>query len=257
LQAPIVDPATLEHRGELTKIKSAAAPRTMLKTMNAADIMVKDVITVGPETPVREVASLMLEKGISGVPVVDAKRRVLGIVSEGDLIRRPEIETDHSPTGWLGLFLSDEERARDFVRSHGREAREVMSKPAISVSPDTPLAEVVRRMERHRIKRLVVAENGTLAGVVTRTDLLRALVARQSAPPRESSDEELRGRIDSMLRAEDWAATAYVNVQVENGVAHLWGTVESADQREALVLAVRGVPGVKEVQPHLGRELPG
>lgn len=226
--------------------------------MNAADIMVKDVITVGPETPVREVALLMLEKGISGVPVVDGKRRVLGIISEGDLIRRPEIETDHAPTGWLSLFLSDEERARDFVRSHGREAREVMSKPAISVTPDTPLAEVVRRMERHRIKRLVVAEHGTLAGVVTRTDLLRALVARQNIMPiAESSDQELRGRIDSMLRAEDWAASAYVNIQVENGVAHLWGTVESVEQREALILAVRGVPGVKDVQPHLGRELPG
>lgn len=225
--------------------------------MKAGDIMVKDVITVGPETPVREIASLMLERRISGVPVANGERRILGIVSEGDLIRRPEIETDHAPTGWLGLFLSDEERARDFVKSHGRVAREVMTQPATCVAPETPLDEVVRLMERHRVKRLPVVVDGKLAGLVTRADLLRALVARQSAPLRESSDEELRARIDSMLRAEDWAASAYVNIQVENGVAHLWGTVESTEQREALILAVRGVPGVKDVTPHLGRELPG
>ena len=225
--------------------------------MKAGDIMVKDVISVGPEAPVRSVALLMLERRISGVPVVDADRRVLGIVSEGDLIRRPEIATDHAPTGWLSMFLSDEERARDFVKSHGRKAREVMTQPAICVAPDTPLAEIVRLMERHRIKRLPVVEKGKLAGLVTRTDLLRAVVARQAAAPVERSDEDLRQRIVLMLRGEDWASGAVVHVQVEGGVAQLWGTVESEDQREALLLAVRGVPGVKGLQPHLGRVLPG
>jgi CBS domain-containing protein len=225
--------------------------------MNAADIMVKDVVSVGPEASVREVASLMLERRISGVPVVDGERRVLGIVSEGDLIRRPEIETDRIREGWLGLFLSDEQRARDFVKSHGRRAREVMSQPAICVAPDTPLAEIVRLMERHSIKRLAIVEQGRLAGLVTRADLLRAMVARQSVSPAASSDQQLRERIASMLRDEDWATSAIVTVQVENGVAHLWGTVESASQREALVLAVRGVPGILDVQPHLGRSMAG
>jgi CBS domain-containing protein len=206
---------------------------------------------------VREVALLMLERRISGVPVVDGEQRVLGIVSEGDLIRRPEIDTDHAPKGWLGLFLSDEERARDFVKSHGRKAREVMTRPAIGVAPDTPLAEVVRLMERHRIKRLVIVEGGKLAGLVTRADLLRAVVAHQGVSPVASSDLELRDRIDTMLRGEDWATSAFVSVQVENGVAQLWGTVESNAQREALILAVRGVPGVKDVQPHLGRAMAG
>jgi CBS domain-containing protein len=225
--------------------------------MNAGAIMTRDVISVGPETPVREIASMMLERRISGVPVVDAERQVLGIVSEGDLIRRPEIETDHAPTGWLSLFLSDEERSRDFVKSHGRVAREVMTKPATCVAPETPLDEVVRLMERHRVKRLPVVENGKLAGLVTRTDLLRALVARRAAAPAASSDQDVRERIDAMLRHEDWSTSAFVNVQVEDGIAHLWGTVESASQREALILAVRGVPGVKDVRPHLGRSMPG
>lgn len=225
--------------------------------MQVADIMMRNVISVGPDASVREVASLMLERRISGVPVVDGERRVLGIVSEGDLIRRPEIETDRVPAGWLRLFLSDEERARDFVKSHGRKAREVMTQPAICVAPDTPLAEVVRLMERHRVKRLPVLEHGMLAGIVTRTDLLRALVERQAALPSAASDRELRDRIDAMLRGEDWAVSVVVNVQVEDGVVHLWGAVESAAQREALLVAVRGMPGVKDVQPHLGRAMAG
>lgn len=225
--------------------------------MNAADIMVKDVVTVGPDAPVMDIAALMLERHISGLPVVDGDGRVLGIVSEGDLIRRPEIETDRVKLGWLRLLVSDEARARDFVKHHGRTAREVMTQPALSVAVDTPLAEVVRLMERHRVKRLPVVERGKLAGLVTRTDLLRALVSRKSPPAAELKDEELRARIDAMLRREDWATSAMVHVRVENGVAQLWGTVESKEQREALLVAVRGVPGVKDVQPHLGRALPG
>jgi CBS domain-containing protein len=225
--------------------------------MKAADIMVKEVVTVGPEALVKEIAALMLERRISGLPVVDGGGRILGVVSEGDLIRRPEIETDRVKLGWLRLLVSDEARARDFVKHHGRTAREVMTQPAITVAADAPLAEIVRLMERHRVKRLPVVERGKLAGVVTRTDLLRALVARQAAPAVELKDEQLRLHIDAMLRHEDWASSATVHVQVENGVAQLWGTVESKEQREALLVAVRGVPGVKDVQPHLGRALPG
>jgi len=225
--------------------------------MKAADIMVKEVVTAGPETSVQELAAIMLERRISGMPVVDGAGRLLGIVSEGDLIRRPEIDTDRVKLGWLRLLVSDEARARDFVKSHGRKAREVMTQPAISVAADAPLAEVVWLMERHRVKRLPVVEKGRLVGLVTRADLLRAVAARQALAPVERGDEELRQKIVSMLRDEDWAASAVVHVQVENGVAQLWGTVESGDQREALLLAVRGVAGVKDVQPHLGRALPG
>jgi len=225
--------------------------------MNVVDIMVRDVACVGPDTSVREAASLMLERRISGVPVIDGERRVLGVVSEGDLIRRPEMGTYRHRKGWLRVFLSEDESARDFIRTHGLTAREVMSKPAICVSPDTPLVEVVQLMERKRVKRLVVVESGKLAGILTRRDLLRALLASQSATLPASSDTELRRRIDSMLLEEDWAAGAVVNVQVDNGLVQLWGTVESPPQREALIVAVRGVPGVKEVQTHLGRVLPG
>jgi len=225
--------------------------------MKVADVMVTGVLSVGPDASVREVASMMLERRISGIPVVDERGRILGVVSEGDLIRRPEIETDNAPAGWLHAFLSDEERAREFVKSHGRKVREVMTQPAICVAADTPLGVVVSLMERHRVKRLPVVENGRLVGLVTRADLLRALVTRQAEAPVAASDQELRVRIDSLLRDEAWAASAVVYVQVENGVAQLWGTVESDAQLQALILAVRGLPGVKDVQQHLGRTIPG
>lgn len=225
--------------------------------MQVADIMVKEVVTTGPDASVQELAALMLERRISGLPVVDGGGRLLGVVSEGDLIRRPEIDTDRVKLGWLRLLLSDEARARDFVKAHGRTAREVMTQPAISVAADAPLAEVVRLMVRHRIKRLPVLDRGKLVGLLTRADLLRAVVARQTTAPADMKDEELRTRIGAMLRNEDWAASAVVHVQVENGVVQLWGTVESQEQREALLVAVRGMPGVKDVQPRLGRALPG
>ncbi len=228
-----------------------------MPAMKAADIMVTNVVSVGPDASVREIASLMLERRISGVPVIDASGRVLGIVSEGDLIRRPELGTDKSATGWLSVFLSEDESARDFIKTHGLKAHEVMSHPAICVAPEAPLADVVRLLERHRVKRLPVVAHGKLTGLVTRADLLRALVARQAIPPVAPGDREIRDRIEAILRSEEWASSAFVNVQVSEGVVHLWGAVNSIEQREALVLAVRGTPGVREVQQHLSRTLAG
>jgi CBS domain-containing protein len=225
--------------------------------MKVGDIMSREVISIGPDEPVREIARLMLARRISGVPVVDAERRVLGVVSEGDLIRRPELETDQARGGWLNLFVSDDERARDFIKSHGLKASEVMTQPAICVAPELPLAEVVRLMERHHVKRLPVTENGRLVGLLTRADLLRALTTQQAAAPAGLDDRQLRKRIDEMLRTEAWAVSAIVNVQVENGVAQLWGTVESPSQRDALILAVRGIPGIRDVEAHLGRLMAG
>jgi CBS domain-containing protein len=225
--------------------------------MRVADIMARDVVSVPPDASVREIASLMLERRISGVPVVDAERQVLGVVSEGDLIRRPEIETDRAGRGWLSIFVSDEERARDFVKSHGRRAREVMTQPAVCVAPQTPLDEAVRIMERHHIKRLPVIEHGKLVGLMTRADLVRAMLERPHVPSPAQSDQELRQRVEALLQSEDWAGGAYINVVVEAGVVQLWGTVKSTAQREAILVAVSGMDGVKDVQVYLGRSMPG
>lgn len=227
--------------------------------MKASDIMVTQVVTVAPDAPVREVAKLMVERRISGLPVVDGGGKVVGVVSEGDLIRRPELGTDEQPSAWLRIFLSADDRARDFVKTHGLRARDVMSGPAIAVSPEATLAEVVRLLERHHIKRLPVVDHGKLVGLLTRTDMLRALLARQALPESgvPHSDGEIRTRVMAELEGANWGGSVIVNVQVVDGVAHLWGMVDSEDQRRALRLAVEAVPGVKSVEEHLARSMPG
>lgn len=225
--------------------------------MKVADIMVKQVHAVGPQEAVRAIALTMLARGISGVPVVDAGGRVLGVVSEGDLIRRPEIGTERSKSGWLEMLVADEGGAREFVKTHGLCAREVMTQPAITVAPEASLVEAVRLMQKHGVKRLPVVENGRLVGMLSRADLVRLLAMEPRKPAPARDDAELRERIVGAIAAQPWAGGAMVHVEVEQGVARIWGSVDSAAQREALLVAVREVPGVKAVEPHLVQAMPG
>jgi len=228
--------------------------------MKASDVMTSTVMTVAPETPVPEIAQLMLERRVSGLAVVDAKGAIVGVVSEGDLIRRPEIETDKRRSWWLRILTSDEDLARSYMKTHGLHAQDIMSRPAVTVSPSADLAEVVRTLEVKRIKRVFVVDKGRLAGVITRADLLRALHAREelAAKAVPSSDQEIRDRILNAIKdQEDWASGTVLNVQVTGGVAHIWGQVEYESQRKALLLLVEGIPGVKSVEPHLVHRLPG
>jgi hypothetical protein len=180
-------------------------------------------------------------------------------VSEGDLIRRPELETDKPRSRWLKFLVSLDDEARDFIKTHGLRARDVMTRPAVSVTPDTLLAEIVGVMGKQHIKRVLVVDGGRLAGIVTRTDLLRALHAREALPTAAvpPDDGALREAILTTLAAEDWAASAIVNVQVAGGQVELWGAVDSEEQRQAIRLAVERTPGVRSVTEHLGRTRAG
>jgi CBS domain-containing protein len=228
--------------------------------MKASDVMTPTVMTVTPETPVPEIAQLMLERRVSGLAVVDAKGAIVGVVSEGDLIRRPEIETDKRRSWWLRFFTSDEDLARGYVKTHGLHATDIMTQPAETVAPDADLAEVVSVLEAKRIKRVFVEDRGRLAGVITRADLLRALHAREAlaakaVPP---DDQEIRSRILKAVGEQAaWASGTVLNVQVTGGVAHIWGQTEYESQRKALLLLVEGIPGVKSVVPHLVHRLAG
>jgi CBS domain-containing protein len=227
--------------------------------MKARDVMTPNVVTVSVDAPVPHIAALLLERRISAVAVVEADGTVAGVVSEGDLIRRPELETDKPRLRWLRFLLPPDDEARDFVKTHGRRARDVMSRPALGVSPDASLAEIVDLMGRQRIKRVFVLERGRLAGIVTRTDLLRALRAREALPTAvvPPDDRALRQTILDALAAADWAAGAIVNVQVAAGQVELWGAVDSEDQRRAIHLAVERIPGVRGITEHLGRTRAG
>ena len=226
--------------------------------MKARDIMSTRVVTVSPETAVRDIAALMIEKHIGGLPVLDDKGSLVGMVCEGDLLRRPEIGTEKHRRRWVSFFTGVDEQARDFSKSHALRAGDVMSMQVVHVSEETPLGDVVGLMEKHNIKRLPVLAHGTLVGIVSRADMLRALAARQAepmpAPP--ESDATIRAAMNDVLKHEEWAFSAMVNVIVADGVVHLWGVIDSKEQRQALRVAAESIPGVTAVEEHLSFSLP-
>jgi CBS domain-containing protein len=225
--------------------------------MKARDIMSTKVVTVSPDTQVRDVAALMIEKNISGLPVVNESGSVVGIISEGDLLRRPEIGTEKHRRRWLLFFARVDEQARDYTKSHALRASDVMTKQVVHIAEDSSLSDVVETMERHNVKRLPVLSDGKLAGIVTRRDMLRAL-AWQSAPmpPPPESDAAIRATMNDVLKNEEWAMSAIVNVIVSDGVVHLWGVIDTDEQRQALRVAAENIPGVTAIEDHLTFSLP-
>ncbi|MDX1432045.1 MAG: CBS domain-containing protein [Gammaproteobacteria bacterium] len=226
--------------------------------MKAQDIMTGNVVSVLPETRVRDVAALMIEKHISGLPVCNKNGALVGIISEGDLLRRPEIGTEKHRPRWLSFFTSAEEQAREFSKSHALHAGDIMSKEVFSVSEDAPLDDVVGLMEKHNIKRVPVTSQGKLVGIVSRVDIVRALARREEqimSPPPET-DAEIRATMNDVLKHEEWAQSAVVNVIVSDGVVHLWGVIDSKEQRQALRVAAENIPGVKSIEEHLTFSLP-
>ncbi|HEY7457248.1 MAG TPA: CBS domain-containing protein [Xanthobacteraceae bacterium] len=220
--------------------------------MRAADIMTPNVITVGPEDAVQDVARLLLRNQISGAPVVDARGAIIGVVSEGDLMRRAEIDTDEKRSWWRRAWAGRERLARDYVRTNARKVADVMSSPAITVGPDTSLREVASLLERKGIKRVPIVDGGKLVGIISRANLLRAFVAFYVAPTAEAtSDEEIRERVYSRLRSQHWVAPVTLNVVVDQGVVELWAAVNSEAERKAIRVAAETTPGVTAVKDHV------
>lgn len=216
--------------------------------MQAQDVMTTVVVTIPADATVREAAKLMLERQVSALPVMDSKDRVAGVVSEGDLTRRAELATDSERSWWLRLFA--EEAARDYLKTHGTSVREVMSAPVISVRRTTPLHEVARLLEKHRIKRVPVLESGRLVGIVSRADLVRRLASAPVPPTaRTGSDRALRRRVLKEVRRPG-IDLLYVNITVEHGVVHLWGGMRSHLEQKALRVAAKAVEGVRKVEDH-------
>ena len=226
--------------------------------MRAKDIMTTEVVTVNADTQVTDIVTLLLEKHLSVVPVVDANQAVIGIVSESDLMHRAEIGTDQPRSRVLAFFHSSDQKARDYIRTHGLSARDVMSKPPITVHPDAELLKVVHTMDKRRVKKLPVVEGGRLVGIVSRGDLLRALAARQKqlvGAPAEN-DTGIRNELIKIIRKEDWASVAMLDVDVVDGVVHFWGILDNEDQREAMHIAAKRIPGVTRIEDHLSRGIP-
>jgi CBS domain-containing protein len=217
----------------------------------AADVMTTDVITVSPETPVRDIAALLHSKRISGVPVVDAAGHVLGIVTEGDLVLRETIVGEHRRSWWLALFSDPTALAREYAKTHGRTARDVMTTPIISVNPAVTLPEIAKTLERHRIKRVLVIKDSNLIGIITRSNLLQVLATADILRPGVHGDRVIREQLLAELQKQPWAHMALKNVVVQDGVVSLWGMVSTDDERRALRIAAENVPGVRGVEDQL------
>jgi len=220
--------------------------------MKAKDIMTSAVISVEPETTVLEAARRMLQNHISGLPVVDKAGNLVGIVSEGDFLRRGETDTAPKCSGLLEFLLGPGRAAGQYVHSHGRKVGEVMSNYIHVVEEDTDLEDVVELMERKRIKRVPVVRKNKIVGIITRSNLMHAMVSlARSVPKTASNDAVIRERLVDELEKEKWAPTATTNIVVLNGVVELWGTIFDDRQREALKVAAENIPGVKAVKDHL------
>jgi len=220
--------------------------------MRAEDIMTRQVVTISPETTVEAAARLMLERRISGLPVVDKSGALVGLVTEGDLLRRAETGTDRQHSAWLALLLGPGRLARDYVQEHGRQCHEVMTRRVFSVAPETLVAEVVRELERHRIKRVVVAKDGRLVGIITRANLLQALAdTLRAQPPRATGDAALRKRVLAEIDKQPWTPRASLDVDVNDAVVTLRGTITDERERTALCVLAENVPGVKSVRDEL------
>lgn len=230
----------------------AARPREDF-VMLARDVMTREVATVAPETPVRDIARMLVERHISAVPVVDGGGRLVGIVSEGDLMRREETGSERRPPWWLRLLGAPEDLARAYVRTHGQVASDVMSREVTTVAEDASLGEVAALLEDRRIKRVPVVSRGRVVGIVSRADLVRALAVQPPpAAPAPAEDDVLRERVLQGLRTSGVVGPAQVNVIVSDGTVHLWGVVRSREERDALRLAASGVPGVRDLRLHVG-----
>jgi len=216
--------------------------------MQAQDVMSTQVTTIEAGASVREAAKRMLRRRVSALPVLDEAGRVIGIVSEGDLVRRAELGTEAARSWWLRMFAED--AASDYVKTHGASVSEVMTRRVVSVRRTTPLQEVARLMEKHRVKRLPVLEAGKPVGIVSRADLVRKIaVAPAKATPRAPGDRALRKAVLAEIKRAGVDAT-YANVIVEGGIVHLWGGLRSDVEQKALRAAAKAASGRRKVEDH-------
>ncbi|MGO9674086.1 MAG: CBS domain-containing protein [Methylocella sp.] len=219
--------------------------------MNASDVMVREVATVGPDDDIATAVRLLVGHDISAVPVVDADRHVLGMLSEADLLHREEDGTLKRGQWWVEALTPSSALALDYAKSHGRRVAEVMSDKVISAREETPLSEIANILEKHRIKRVPILKDGKLVGIVSRSNLIQALASAEAGlrPPAvdAEADRDIRNAILAQLADQPWTDFGERNVVVSDKVVHLWGLVGSPEEHKALLALAEGVPGVRKI----------
>ncbi len=216
--------------------------------MKAADVMARNVVTIGPDDSVARAARLMTENDVSALPVVAADGQMVGIISEADLLRREEIGTASRTAQWVETLTPSATLAAEFAKSHGKRVSDLMSENVIVVTEDASINEIAAILEHHRIKRVPVVRDHELVGIVSRANLIQALASAgvTAAPPSDES-RSIREELLSRLKEQSWTDFSGRNVIVKDGEVHLWGLVGSEDERKALVVLAEGIPGVTKV----------
>jgi CBS domain-containing protein len=208
--------------------------------MNVRDLMTSEVLTVSPETRLKDVGAILAEHGISGLPVCDGEGRVLGVVSEGDILFKEQGPRERR--GALA-WLVDGSRYQDTAKTSARTAGEAMTSPALTITPERPAAAAARIMLDHGVKRLPVVRDGVLVGIVTRADLVRAFTR---------TDETILAEIrEDVLRRALWLEPDSVEVTVEYGEVDLAGEIEAKSDAEVLKKLVQRIPGVVAVHSNV------
>jgi len=216
--------------------------------MNAMDVMVRDVVAIDPDASVAEAAKLMTENDVSALPVVDPDGRLVGIISEADLMRREEVGIAVRHPWWVEAVTPAATLAKEFTKSHGKRVAELMSTNLITATEDTPLADIAAILERNRIKRVPIVRDGELVGIVSRSNLVQALaVAGIAANESQGTSRSIRDELLVRLGQQSWSDFGNRNVIVADGEVHLWGLVGSEAERGALIALAEGVPGVTGV----------
>ncbi len=214
-------------------------------------VMTSPAIAVRPETPIAEAAKIMLDNRISGLPVVNANGDLVGIVSEGDFVRRAELRTERKRSWLLDFLTSPGKLADEYVLTHGRTVDEVMTCDVVTVKPTTMLNEAVDLMEKHHVKRLPVVSRGKIVGIVSRSDLLKTLTQYLRAPTSTAKDQEIEAAIINELAAQSWGRAGSIRVKVVDGVAELSGGILDERERLAAKVAAENTPGVRAVSDQL------
>jgi CBS domain-containing protein len=220
--------------------------------MRAIDVMVRDVVTVHPDLDVAEAIKLLAAHDVSALPVIGADGKLVGMLSEADLLHRVEIGTETRRPRWLESLTGASTLAAEFAKSHGQKVGEVMTEGVVSVGEDTPLAEIASLFEKKRIKRVPVVKDGELVGIVSRSNLIQALAsAIGHGEEHDDDDRRIRQELLSRLAEQEWTDFGDRNVTVSGRVAHLWGLVGTEAEHKALLALAEGVPGVTRVSDEM------
>jgi CBS domain-containing protein len=225
------------------------------KQLLARDVMTRNICVVHPEARINEIANALIIHGVSAVPVVANGRKIVGIISEGDLFRRWELGTDRCREGIRDVLLNVDRLANNYLRCHAMRARDIMSKKVVSVSERIPISDIADLLDRHHIKRVPVTHAGKLVGVVSRTDLIRALAVYPDNTKMPGTPRRIRDAFFRRLSSQKWTLGTSVKVLVKDGAVELVGTAATDAQAKALGAMAESIPGVKTVKNHIATRL--